>query len=71
MHANSPSEAPGLEDWGTVHCEAEVIDIQLPILPVPEMVPLFPHLSGLLQVYNTRTLAFQVLEYTQLFNFLL
>lgn len=23
LHANSPSEAIGLEDWSPVHCEAE------------------------------------------------
>lgn len=25
LHANSSSEAIGLEDWGTVHCEVEVM----------------------------------------------
>lgn len=25
LHANSSSEAIGFEDWGTIHCEVEVI----------------------------------------------
>ena len=25
LHANSPSEAIGPEDWSTIHCEVEVI----------------------------------------------